>query len=122
MNPLQKLHTYRQSFWYDNIQRKYLEDGTLAGYIANDGLGGLTSKPSIFEKAIAGSDGYDAQIASLLAEKKSVAEIYDALSISDIQAACDLVQPIYRVSNRQDGYVGLEVSPHLAHDTEGTIT
>ena len=121
MNPLQQLHSYGQSFWYDNIRRKYLEDGTLAGYITKDGLRGLTSNPSIFEKAIAGSDDYDAQIAALSAQGKSVAEIYDTLSISDIQAACDLFQPIYEASNRQDGYVSLEVSPHLAHDTEGTI-
>lgn len=121
MNPLQQLHTYGQSFWYDNIQRKYLEDGTLAGYIAHDGLRGLTSNPSIFEKAIAGSTDYDAQIAALSTQGKSVAEIYDALSISDIQAACDLFQPIYKASNRQDGYVSLEVSPYLAHDTGGTI-
>ena len=121
MNPLQQLHSYGQSFWYDNIRRKYLEDGTLAGYITKDGLRGLTSNPSIFEKAIAGSDDYDAQIAALSAQGKSVAEIYDTLSISDIQAACDLFRPVYEASNRQAGYVSLEVSPHLAHDTEGTI-
>jgi len=121
MNPLQQLHAYGQSFWYDNIRRKYLEDGTLAGYIAHDGLRGLTSNPSIFEKAIAGSDDYDTQIAALSAQGKSVAEIYDALSISDIQAACDLFLPVYQASGRRDGYVSLEVSPYLAHDTAGTV-
>ena len=121
MNALQQLHNCGQSFWYDNIRRKYLKDGTLAGYIADDGLRGLTSNPSIFEKAIAGSDDYDAQIAELAVQGKTVAEIYDALSISDIQAACDLFRPLYEESRRQDGYVSLEVSPHLAHDTEGTI-
>ncbi len=121
MNPLQQLHNYGQSFWYDNIRRSYLHDGTLAGLIQNDGLRGLTSNPSIFEKAIAGGEEYDAQIAELAAAGKSVAEIYDALTISDIQAACDLFQPLYLVSNRQDGYVSLEVSPYLARDTEGTI-
>ena len=121
MNPLQQLHTFDQSFWYDNIRRKYLEDGTLAGYLANDGLRGLTSNPSIFEKAIAGSDDYDAQIARLAAQGKSVNEIYDALSIRDIQAACDLFQPLYAASQWQDGSVSLEVSPHLARNTTGTI-
>ena len=121
MNPLQQLHDYGQSFWYDNIRRSYLEDGTLAGYIANDGLRGLTSNPSIFEKAITGSDDYDVQMAALSAQGKSVTEIYDALSISDIQAACDLFRPIYAASNRQDGYASLEVSPYLAHDMAGTI-
>lgn len=121
MNPLQQLHNYGQSFWYDNIRRSYLHDGTLAGLIQNDGLRGLTSNPSIFEKAIAGGEEYDAQIAELAAAGKSVAEIYDALTISDIQAACDLFQPLYLASNRQDGYVSLEVSPYLARDTEGTI-
>ena len=121
MNPLQQLHTFGQSFWYDNIRRNYLQDGTLAGYIKHDGLRGLTSNPSIFEKAITGSDDYDAQIAELTAQGKSITEIYDALSISDIQMACDLFLPIYKESNRQDGYVSLEVSPNLAHDTAGTI-
>lgn len=121
MNPLQQLHNYGQSFWYDNIRRSYLHDGTLAGLIQNDGLRGLTSNPSIFEKAIAGGEEYDAQIAELAAAGNSVAEIYDALTISDIQAACDLFQPLYLASNRQDGYVSLEVSPYLARDTEGTI-
>jgi transaldolase len=121
MNPLQQLHTYGQSFWYDNIRRKYLEDGTLLAYLQDDGLRGLTSNPSIFEKAIAGSDDYDGQIAELAAQGKSVTEIYDALSISDIQAACDLFRPLYEQSERQDGYVSLEVSPYLARDTGGTI-
>lgn len=121
MNPLQQLFGYGQSFWYDNIRRKYLEDGTLAGYIANDGLRGLTSNPSIFEKAIAGSDDYDVQIAELAAQGQTVPEIYDGLSIRDIQAACDLFRPIYDASNRQDGYASLEVSPHLARDAEGTV-
>lgn len=121
-NSLQKLHEYGQSFWYDNIRRAYLQDGTLANYIKQDGLRGLTSNPSIFEKAIAGSDDYDEQITVLAQQGKSVLDIYEALAISDIQAACDLFLPIYEASGWQDGYVSLEVSPHLAHDTAGTIT
>ena len=118
-NPLQRLSDYGQSFWYDNIRRAYLQDGTLASLIANDGLRGLTSNPTIFEKAITGSSDYDAAIATLLG--RPTAEVYDALSIADIRAACDLFLPLYRQSNRGDGYVSLEVSPRLARDTAGTV-
>ncbi len=118
-NPLQKLHDFGQSFWYDNIRRRYLEDGTLAALIANDGLRGLTSNPTIFEKAIAGSDDYDAAIGALAGQ--GVAQVYDALSIADIRAACDLFRPVYDASGRADGFASLEVSPHLAHDTAGTV-
>ena len=118
-NPLQKLHDFGQSFWYDNIRRRYLEDGTLAALIANDGLRGLTSNPTIFEKAIAGSDDYDAAIGALAGQ--NVAQVYDALAIADIRAACDLFRPLYDASGRSDGFASLEVSPHLAHDTAGTV-
>ncbi len=118
-NPLQKLHDYGQSFWYDNIRRTYLQDGTLAGLIANDGLRGLTSNPTIFEKAITGSSDYDAAIATLL--DRPAAEVYDALSLADIRAAGDLFRPLYDQSDRGDGYVSLEVSPRLARDTAGTV-
>ncbi len=121
MNPLVQLHAHGQSFWYDNIRRKYLQDGTIARLITDDGLRGMTSNPSIFEKAIGESDDYDSQIAVLLRAGSSTKDIYESLALADIQVACDLFADLYRSSNGGDGYVSLEVSPHLAHDTEGTI-
>ncbi len=121
MNPLVELHAFGQSFWYDNIRRKFLQDGTLQGLIDNDGLRGMTSNPAIFEKAIGGSDDYDEQMAQLVAAQASTQEIYEKLAITDIQTACDLFAPLYAESNGGDGYVSLEVSPNLARDTEGTI-
>ncbi len=122
MNPLIELHAYGQSFWYDNIRRKFLEDGTLQGLIDNDGLRGMTSNPAIFEKAIGHSDDYDAQIQALVADGADVNAVYEALAMADIQAACDLFSDLYAESEGGDGYVSLEVSPHLARDTEGTVT
>ncbi|MDA0244101.1 MAG: transaldolase [Chloroflexi bacterium] len=120
-NPLIELHQHGQSFWYDNIRRKFLEDGTLANLIAHDGLRGLTSNPAIFQKAIGESDDYDTHIAQLVAEGATLNEVYEALVIADITAACDLFAALYATSNGGDGFVSLEVSPHLAHDTAGTI-
>lgn len=120
-NPLVKLHAHGQSFWYDNIRRKYLFDGTLRDLLANDGLRGMTSNPSIFAKAIGGSDDYDEQMKALVAAGASVDEIYEALVLEDIRTACDLFAPLYAESDGGDGYVSLEVSPLLANDTAGTI-
>lgn len=121
MNPLVELHAFGQSFWYDNIRRDLLTDGTVKSLIENDGMRGMTSNPTIFDKAITGSDAYDAQIAELAARGLDVGSIFEALMISDIQAACDLFAPVHRAANGKDGFVSIEVSPHLAHDTEGTI-
>lgn len=121
MNPLVELHAYGQSFWYDNIRRKFLQDGTLAAMIADDGLRGMTSNPSIFEKAIGDSDDYNEQLRDLAQDGRSAEEIYEALALADIQAACDLFADLYAESDGGDGFVSLEVSPHLAEDTNGTI-
>lgn len=121
MNPLVQLHTFGQSFWYDNMRRAYLEDGTIQALIDDDGLRGITSNPSIFQKAIGGSDDYDAAIKQLVAEGADTNTIYETLAVADIQAACDMFAPLYGESNRGDGYVSLEVSPYLAHDTAGTV-
>ncbi len=122
MNPLVELHAYGQSFWYDNIRRQFLQDGTLQNLIVQDGLRGMTSNPSIFEKAIGHSADYDAQIRELVGQGADVDAIYEALVLADIQAACDLFADLYAESDGGDGFVSLEVSPHLARDTAGTIS
>lgn len=121
MKPLVELHAFGQSFWYDNIRRKFLHDGTLKQLIDWDGLRGMTSNPSIFEQAIGKSDDYDEQISQLVQKGADTNTIYEAVVLADIQTACDLFVDLFTQSQRQDGYVSLEVSPHLAHDTEGTI-
>lgn len=120
-NPLVELHAYGQSFWYDNIRRKFLDDGTIQRLIEEDGLRGITSNPSIFEAAIGRSDDYDQQISELVTNDASAMDIYEALALADIQAACDLFASLYESSNGDDGFVSLEVSPHAANDTEATI-
>ena len=121
-NPLLGLESFGQSVWLDYLRRNALDNGELQGLIDQDGVSGLTSNPSIFEKAIAGSHDYDNAIRSMALEGKSIEEIYEALTIEDIQRAADLFRPIYDRLEGGDGFVSLEVSPKLAHDTAGTIT
>ncbi len=121
MNPLLQLHAYGQSFWYDNMRRQFLLDGTLTRLITQDGLRGVTSNPSIFEKAIGESQDYDLAIRGLALIGVKTQTLYEALAMADIQMACDLFADLYAASERQDGFVSLEVSPHLAHDTAGTL-
>jgi transaldolase len=120
-NPLVELQAFGQSFWYDNIRRKFLDDGTIQRLIAEDGLLGITSNPTIFEKAIGSSDDYDAQMAELAARGAGAEEIYEALALADIRQACDLFATIYEQTGKGDGFVSLEVSPHLAYDTAATV-
>lgn len=120
-NPLVELGTYGQSVWYDNIRRGLIASGELQRMIEGDNVSGVTSNPSIFENAIAGSDDYQQAIAALVAEGASTEEIYEALAFEDIAATADLLRPAYDRSQGDDGYVSIEVSPHLAHDTEGTV-
>ena len=111
-----------QSVWLDFIQRRMLEDGSLARMIASDGLLGMTSNPAIFEKAIAGSADYAKELAAAGAEcAKNPKAVFERLAIADIQAACDLMKPVYAASKKVDGYVSLEVSPDLAMDRVGTL-
>lgn len=118
MTKLDQLHQHGQSIWYDFIRRDMLADGGMADLVA-EGVRGVTSNPSIFEAAIARTDLYDAQIATLGdAEAESV---FEALAIQDIKAAADILESVYDSSGGHDGYVSLEVSPTLAHDTSGTI-
>ena len=120
-NPLLKLEAFGQSIWMDFIRRGMISSGQLKQLIEADGLGGVTSNPSIFEKAIAGSHDYDDAIRALAAENKNVDQIYTALTVDDIQHVADLFRPVYERLNGADGFVSLEVSPDLARDTGKTI-
>jgi transaldolase/glucose-6-phosphate isomerase len=120
-NPLLGLETFGQSVWLDFLRRNALSNGEIQALIDQDGVSGLTSNPSIFEKAIAGSHDYDNAIRSMALENKSTAEIYEALTIEDIQRAADFFRPIYDKLEGADGFVSLEVSPKLAHNTAGTV-
>jgi transaldolase / glucose-6-phosphate isomerase len=120
-NPLITLESYGQSIWMDFLRRSTISSGELQRLIQEDGISGVTSNPSIFEKAIAGSHDYDDAIRSLTLSGKSVDEIYQALTIEDIQNTADLFRPVYDRLDGKDGFVSLEVSPNLAHDTAGTI-
>jgi transaldolase len=121
-NSLLLLESFGQSVWLDYLQRSSLENGEFKQWIDQDGVSGLTSNPSIFEKAIAGSHDYDNAIQFLIQAGKSDEEIYQALTVDDIQQAADLFRPTYDRLDGADGFVSLEVSPKLAHDTSGTIS
>ncbi len=121
MNPLITLQKFGQSPWYDYILRDLILSGELTTLIENDGLLGMTSNPSIFEKAIGGSAEYDSRLKEIAPLPIGVKEIYETLAIRDIQDAADLFFPVYEKTNGKDGYVSLEVSPDLAYDTQGTI-
>jgi transaldolase/glucose-6-phosphate isomerase len=120
-NPLKVLHKFGQSIWLDYIRRSLITSGELQRLIDEDGLCGMTSNPSIFEKAIAGSTDYADILLRLRSEGRNAGEIYEAVAIRDIQDAADLLLPVYKSSNRRDGYVSLEVSPKLARNTQGSI-
>jgi transaldolase len=110
-----------QSLWLDYIHRELLEGGELRRLIERDGIRGVTSNPTIFEQAIAGSSAYDAAIAALAREGKDARAILEALTVEDVVAACDAFAPIYEMTQGGDGYVSLEVAPGLAHDAAATI-
>ncbi len=121
-NPLKELLKFGQSVWLDYIRRDLLTGGELKRLIDEDGLRGMTSNPTIFEKAIAGGKLYDDLLDSLRSRSDLDAKgRYEILAIRDIQDAADLLRPVYDSSKRRDGYVSLEVSPHLARDTKGTL-
>lgn len=121
MNPLQMLKNVGQSFWLDNLSRDMLMSGELKDRIKTQDLRGITTNPAIFNKAIANSALYDDQIKELALRNQTHEEIYKALVIQDVQEACDLLMPVYGRSDGADGFVSLEVSPHLARNTDGTI-
>jgi len=121
-NPLKELTKFGQSVWLDYIRRDLFTSGQLKRLIEEDGLRGMTSNPSIFEKAIAGSDLYAQTLAELEKRKDLDAKgRYEELAIKDIQDAADFLKPVYQQTKKRDGYVSLEVSPYLAHKTQETL-
>ena len=122
MNPLLKLREHGQAIWLDFLARSFIVKGDLGKLVADDGLSGVTSNPSIFEKAIDGSDEYDHAIReSLQQSDRPVGELYEGLAVADIQQAADVLRPVYEQTQGADGYVSIEVSPYLANDTDSTI-
>ncbi|MBI2503898.1 MAG: transaldolase [Candidatus Latescibacteria bacterium] len=119
--PLLQLQQLGQSPWYDNIRRGLIMSGELQRLIGEDGVCGLTSNPAIFEKAISGSAEYAGALRALARAGRPPQQIYEAVAIADIQWAADLLLPVYEKTQGRDGFVSLEVSPHLAQDTAGTI-
>ena len=120
-NPIKGLLDYRQSPWMDYIRRDLLTGGGLKKMISDDGLRGQTSNPSIFEKAITGSDLYKDILSAPEAKTLNAKGLYEKIAIRDVQDACDIFKSVYAETKRRDGYVSLEVSPYLANDTQGTI-
>ena len=120
-NPLRKLQAFGQSVWLDYIRRDLIVSGELHRMLEADGLRGMTSNPSIFEQAVAGSNGYDQDIRTMARKGLGATKIYEALVLSDVQSAADEFRLVYNKTDGKDGYVSLEVNPHLAHDTKGTI-
>jgi transaldolase len=120
-NPLQQLAALGQSIWLDYIRRDLIANGELKRLIEDDGLRGMTSNPAIFEKAIVDSQEYDQDIQVMAREGKGAGEIYETLTLMDVRSAAGEFISLYEQTDGQDGYVSLEVNPHLAHDTQGTL-
>lgn len=119
MAKLTDLHAFGQSLWYDNISRVLLQSGAIQRLV-DEGVTGMTSNPAIFEKAVLGSDVYDRQILELAAQGKTSQEVFEALAVDDIRAAADILRPVFDRTGGADGFVSLEVSPFLAHDSAAT--
>jgi len=120
-NPLLQLEALGQSIWLDFLSRGMLVSGELVSLVQEDGVSGVTSNPTIFEKAIAQSSDYDAAVRTLARQGLTAPEIYEELVVEDIRMTADLLRPVYDRREGGDGFVSLEVSPHLAHDTAGTL-
>ena len=122
MNPVKALTTHGQAIWLDFLARGFIANGELKSLVDSDGVRGVTSNPSIFEKAIGGSNEYDEAVSALLSDRdRSASDLYETLAVEDIQRAADALYSVYNELKGADGYVSLEVSPYLARDTEGTI-
>jgi len=120
-NPLVQLHQYGQSVWLDQISRSLMTTGKLKRLIDEDGLRGMTSNPTIFQKAIGKGEDYAEELKQLARSGSSVSDVYEALVVKDIGSAADIFRPVYDSENGGDGFVSLEVSPLLANDTQATI-
>lgn len=121
MNPLKQLGELGQAVWLDDIHRDFITNGGLERLIDEDGLRGMTSNPAIFQKAISESSDYDDDIHALAEQGKTVQEIFEALAVKDVQMAADVFRPLFEQTAGEHGFVSLEVNPHLARETDGTI-
>jgi len=121
-NPLLELKAQRQSVWYDNLNRDLIKTGLLKRLVEDDGVGGGTSNPSIFEKAVGASDAYDEHLAEIVGPGVSLDETFDALTVTDVGLSADIFRGIYDETEGADGYASLEVSPLIAADTETTTS
>jgi transaldolase len=120
-NALQRLAALGQSVWYDYIRRDLYTSGKLAALIREDGLAGMTSNPTIFQKAIAETSLYDDEIRRFSAEGRDTFRIFEGLAVEDVSRAADVFRPVYEATGGNDGFVSIEVGPHIANDTEGSI-
>jgi transaldolase len=120
-NPLLELKKHGQSVWYDNLNRELIASGALQRMVDDDGVSGGTSNPSIFEKAVNSGDAYDEHLRRLVDECRDLPEIYDELTVTDVQQSADLFRPIYDDTAGADGFASLEVSPLIANDTQASI-
>jgi transaldolase len=122
INKVKSIHDFGQSIWLDFFDRKIMNSGELKKLIDEDGVAGVTSNPAIFEKAITNSSDYDEDIVAFFKQKRSSEDVFFSLAVKDIKRAADFFKQVYLETNGGDGFVSLEVSPHLAHDTEGTVS
>ncbi len=120
-NKVKSIHDFGQSIWLDLLDREIMDTGALKKLITEDGVRGLTSNPAIFEKAISNSTAYDEDIAAFSKQTQNLDDLFYRLAVKDIKRAADIFKSVYEESDGEDGFVSLEVSPHLAHDTEATI-
>src|SRR5215470_8072535 len=120
-NPLLELKSLGQSVWLDDIDRGQQRSGLFQRLIREDGISGATGNPTIFEHSISNDTTYDEQMQQLFTEGKKAQEIYEALAMTDVKTVADLLRPIYDRTGGRDGFVSIEVSPYLAHDTAGTL-
>src|SRR5438045_3828595 len=120
-SPLHQLADHGQSVWIDFLSRQLLHSGELERMMREDAVVGVTSNPTIFQKAISHGDAYDEQLRACLEEKDEPKEIFVRLAVQDVSDACDLLRPVWDAGHGQDGYVSIEVDPNFAYDTEKTL-